>query len=215
MKKKYNIINWALGIVFCSLGVSFCTKAGLGLSMIAAPAYILHLWAEKFLPWFSQGTSEYVFEALMLIVTCLLVRQFHWRYLLSFGVAVVSGLCIDGWLSVLGGGAAYGNLAMQIFAFAAGAVITSFGVACFFHTMLPLQVYELLVSEVADVWGKDKSKVKYIYDFCMLALALAMALLLNRSWKGIGIGTLVMTVINAPMIRFFGKWIEKVETNVR
>ena len=31
----------------------------------------------------------------------------------------------------------------------------------------------------------------------------------------LGIGTLVMTVINAPMIRFFGKWIEKAETNGR
>ena len=45
---KMNEIAWVLGIVLCALGVALCTKADFGLSMIAAPAYIIHVGMSRF-----------------------------------------------------------------------------------------------------------------------------------------------------------------------
>ena len=48
MQKEFRKFNkggelyWLLGLLFVSLGVALCAKANLGVSMIAAPAFIIH-----------------------------------------------------------------------------------------------------------------------------------------------------------------------------
>lgn len=39
--KKTSELMWLLGMIFMSLGVCLCKKSGLGVSMIAAPTFIL------------------------------------------------------------------------------------------------------------------------------------------------------------------------------
>ena len=105
MKKigRMNEIAWIIGIVGCALGVSLCTKANFGLSMIAAPPYIFHVAFRVRMPWLTQGTAEYIWQGILLLFMCIVTGRFHWKYLLSFGTAVISGLCIDFWLLLLGG----------------------------------------------------------------------------------------------------------------
>ena len=79
---KMNELAWVIGIVVCSLGVCLCTKADFGLSMIAAPPYILHYALRGVFPWFTQGRAEYAWQALLLLGMCLAVGRFRWRYLL-------------------------------------------------------------------------------------------------------------------------------------
>ena len=96
-KKKIGRMNeaaWVIGIVVCALGVALCTKADFGLSMIAAPPFIFHYALRGAFPWFTQGTAEYVWQGVLLILMCAAVRRFRWRYLLSFGTAVIAGLSI-------------------------------------------------------------------------------------------------------------------------
>lgn len=210
-KKAVNVINWLLAVVLCSLGVSLCTKANLGLSMIAAPPYIIHCFVRDYLPWYTQGTSEYVWEALLLIVTCLAVRRFRPKYLLSFVTAILSGLVIDFWLWILGGNGAYSSLALRIFAFAVGSVIISIAIAFVFRTTMPPQVYELIVTEISDRYNLNKSKTKLVNDIVMLAVTVVLSRALTHAWTGVGIGTVIVTFVNAPMISFFGKIIDKIE----
>lgn len=210
-KQTFNILNWALGTLLCTLGVAFCTKADFGLSMIAAPPYILHVFLRDFYPWYTQGTSEYCFQALTLIVTCLIIRQFRPKYLLSFVSSVISGLTLDGWLFVLGGNGVYASLGIRILTFVIGSALISLGVAFFFRTTLPIQIPELAVSEIAHRYGFDQSKTKLIYDCIMLAVAVTLTLTLTHGWTGVGIGTILVTFINAPMIAFFCKIIDKLE----
>ena len=206
---RRNILFWLAGLILCALGLSLCTKSALGLSMIGAIPYILHLWLRDAFPWFTQGVAEYVWEAALLLIMCLIVRRFRAKYLLSFGTAVLSGLCIDGWLMMLGGNGAYESMAVRVIAFAAGVIITALAIACFFRTSLPLQVYELTVTEIADRYGKDKNKVKMGFDLSMLALAVALALLLTGGLNGVGAGTVIITLVNAPLIALFGKLLDK------
>lgn len=211
MKKipKMNEAAWLLGVLFCTLGISLCTKAGLGLSMIAAPPYIIHLRTVRIFPWFSQGTAEYVFQGILIILTCIICRRFKVKYILSFVTALCSGFALDGWFFLFGGNGVVGSLPLRVLLFALGVSITSLAIAFYFRTDLPLQAYELLVSEIADKFALDKNKVKQANDACYLAGSVLLALILNRSLKGVGLGTVVITLVNAPLIAFFGKILDK------
>lgn len=210
MLGKMNEIAWVAGIVLCALGVCLITKADFGLSMIAAPAYILHIGFIKIFPWYTQGTSEYIFQGILLILLCIAVRRFRFRYLLSFVTAVLFGLTLDGWFFVFGGNAAYASLAVRIFAFLMGGLFTGFAIAFFFRTRLPLQIYELVVTELSDRYGWKNTTVKQIYDAASLLLSVLLAALVNHSMTGIGIGTVILTVVNAPLIALSGKLLDRV-----
>lgn len=207
--QKMNEIAWACGVLLCAFGVALATKANFGLSMIAAPPYIIHMCMENFFPWYSQGTSEYIWQGVLLIVMCIIVRRFRVKYLLTFGCAVIFGLAVDGFLWLLGGGAAYTTLTARIIAFTISEIITAIAIACYFRTDMPLPVYELVVSEIAKCYSLDMNKVKQVNDIIMLVISVVLALVLNRSFAGIGIGTIIITLVNASLIALAGKIMDK------
>ena len=103
-----------------------------------------------------------------------------------------------------------------------GDVITAFGVACFFRTYLPLQVYELFVAETSRFFKISVNKVKCCFDISLLVISILLALLLfgdvgsfdfstitYTSFHSIGLGTIVTTLINSPIITTMGKIIDK------
>lgn len=71
----YSEAAYAVGIVVLALGTSMMERADFGMSMIVAPAYLIHLKVSQLLPFFSFGVSEYVFQALLLVVTALVIRR--------------------------------------------------------------------------------------------------------------------------------------------
>ena len=206
---RMNEIAWVIGIAGCALGVCLCTKANFGLSMIAAPPYIFHIALRDRLPWFTQGTAEYIWQGVLLLFMCVVTGRFRWKYLLSFGTAVVSGLCIDFWFLLLGGNGAYESLGMRIAAFVRGAGITSLAIAFVFRTSWPIAIYELLVREIADRFGLNINRVKLGNDIVMLVLSAALAFVLTGGFHGFGPGTILITFVNAPLIAYFGKWIDR------
>ena len=199
-----NEFAWVAAVILCALGVALCTKASFGLSMVAAPGYIIHLFMRDIFPWYSQGTSEYIWQGVQLILLCCIIRRFRPKFLLCFVTAVISGYMIDLWLFCLGGGTAYAALPTRIFAFAAGSLLISFAVALFFRTSLPLQVCELIPGEIARFFNLNLSKVKFAYDILMLAVSVLLTFMLKR-YNGIGVGTVIVTFVNAPLIDLFGK----------
>ena len=104
MKKinKAAELLWLFGIVFVALGVSICNKADLGVSMIAAPAFIVSEAIKPLSSIFSVGVTEYIIQGIMLIIMCIAVKRFNWRYLLGFAVAVIYGYTLDFFLMLLG-----------------------------------------------------------------------------------------------------------------
>ena len=74
-KVFYSEAAYAVGIVVLALGTSMMERADFGMSMIVAPAYLIHLKVSQLLPFFSFGVSEYVFQALLLVVTALVMRR--------------------------------------------------------------------------------------------------------------------------------------------
>lgn len=223
MKKiqKTNELLWLFGILFVALGVAICSKADLGVSMIAAPAFVVYDAIAPLWSGFSVGMTEYIIQGLMLILLCVIVGRFNWRYLLAFAVAVIYGYTLNFFLWVMDP-ISFDTVWLRWVMLIVGDVVTAFGVACFFRTYMPLQVYELFVAELANRFGLNLTKTKACFDLTLLLLSVVLALTLfgdaasfdwstitHQSFHSIGLGTLVTTAINSPIIGMMGKFIDK------
>ena len=218
--KKSSELLWLFGIVFVALGVAICSKADLGVSMIAAPAFIVHSFLAQYFHWLTVGVVEYIIQGIMLVLLCCIIRRFHWKYLLAFAVAIIYGYTLDLCMWLLRSvelTAVWQRWCMLI----VGDVVTAFGVACFFRTYMPLQVYELFVAEIADCFRFSINKTKSAYDISLLILSILLAVFLfddvadfawssigKASYHHIGLGTILTTMINAPIITVSGHLID-------
>lgn len=223
MKKteKASELLWLLGIVFVAFGVSICSKADLGVSMIAAPAFVVCEAVQAVWSGLSVGVTEYIIQGLMLVILCIVLRRFDWRYLLAFAVAVLYGYVLNFFLWLMDG-VSFDTVFLRWLMLLVGDVVTAFGVACFFRTYMPLQVYELFVAELSRCFALDINKVKWAFDISLLIISILLALTLfgdagrfdwsslyYRSFHSIGLGTLVTTAINSPIIRLMGRLVDR------
>ena len=201
---------WLLGILLCSLGVCFSAKSGFGVSMVVAPAYVLYRKAALFLDFFSFGVGEYVLQGALVVLLCLILRRFKWKYLLSFGTAVLYGVSLDGW-RLLFGEDVYGELWQRGLSCAFGALVTAFAIALLLRTYMPQQSYELVVKELSVCRGWALGRVKWIYDLSSLGAAILLMLVLFGRFdtEMVGAGTLLLTVINTPLITMFGQLLDR------
>lgn len=100
-KVFYSEAAYAAGMVLLAIGTALMERADFGMSMVVAPAYLLHLKLSQVLPWFSFGVAEYSLQAVLILLLCGVLRQFRLRYLLSFGTAVLYGVLLDGVIALL------------------------------------------------------------------------------------------------------------------
>jgi len=217
---KTSELLWVMGITLVALGVSICQKVNLGVSMIAAPTFVIAEALAKVWSGFSVGVIEYLVQGCFLILMCLVIRRFNWRYLLAFGSAVIYGYTLNLFIFLIRN-VEFNTLAVRWIMLIVGDAITALGVACFFKTYMPLQVHELFVSEVTKRFGLKLNKVKWSFDISLLVLSIVLAIVIFRdigefdfsgimenSYHNIGPGTLLTTFINMPFIAVFGKLLD-------
>lgn len=215
--KKSGELNWLLGALLVSLGVAICNRANLGVSMIAALAFIIHDALLQVTSALSIGVIEYLVQGFIILLTCLIVKRFNWRYLLSFLTAVIYGYFIDMWMLIIGT-EPFDALWMRWIMLIVGDVVIAVGVAFFFRTYLPVEAYELCVHEIVRVHKFDFAKTKWVFDFCCLGVSIILALSLfgdvktfdwstiyANSFHHIGLGTIVTAIISAPIIKLASK----------
>lgn len=195
---KAGELSFAAACVFSAIGIRMQVNAGLGISMVAAPAYIL----SAKLSWLTQGNAEWMIQGAVFLLMCVLIRRIAWKKIWSFVIAIPYGWIFDGiskqMVNVRGEGFA-GNLLL----FLAGCLFLSFGIALFFQSYLPCQVHEMFVKTISEEFHLEQSKVKSAYDFTFLGLSLIMSIAFFRKLDGIGIGTVICTLVNGPLI---GRW---------
>lgn len=223
--KASSELLWVFGIVFVALGVTLCSKANLGVSMIAAPAFIISEFISQFNSFFDVGVTEYILQGIMLISLCIIIKKFNWRYLLAFAVAVLYGYTLNFFIWIFAG-LEFNAVWLRYLMLIIGDIITAFGVACFFRTYMPLQVYELFVAEISDHLKINIDRVKGIFDISLLFISIVLSLTLfgdvksfdwsslwHNSFHNIGVGTLITTAINSPVISLMGKVIDRFSDN--
>jgi len=209
-KKAEPIISWVLAMILCPLGVCFAAKSQFGVSMIEAPVFAIYNKISEFWKWYTVGTSEYFCQAIILIIMCIVVRKFKWKYMLSFVTAFIFGQIFDSWNYIFAFVTA-DTLAIRIIFAVFSCVIISFAVSMFFRTWLPLEVWELFVKEVVERYNLNMTKFKWIYDISSLFLGVILILIFfdKFRWDIVGIGTIITTFVNAPLIGGFSKLQDK------
>ena len=223
--RKSSELLWVFGIIFVALGVCICSKADLGVSMIAAPAFVIYEAIAPFSSILSIGMVEYIIQGILLIIACIIIRKFRFNFLLSFLVAFIYGLVLDLFLFLFSG-VEFNEVYLKWIMLLVGDIITAFGVACFFRTYLPLQVYEFFVSKVSSTFKISITTIKWCFDISLLILSIIFAFTLfgdvltfdwssiyYSSFHSIGLGTCLTTIINSPIIKLMGKFIDKVFDN--
>lgn len=213
MKKigKTGELAWLLSIILSAFGVCLSSKGGFGVSIVVAPAYVLHMKLSMFFGWFTFGISEYFLQGILLIILCAVMRKFKIKYALTVVTIIFYGAALDLWYVIFGKGI-YTVMTQRIVSAVAGFVITAFSIALALRTYLPQESYEMFVKDISDRFGFDMNRTKWVYDFCSLAAAIIIMFISfgEFSPEMIGIYTLVCVIINSPLIALFGKLLDRI-----
>ncbi len=213
MKKKkvfYTELSYIFGLIIMAFAAAFTEKADFGMSMVVAPAYILYLKISQFLPWFTFGVSEYIFQGLLVVITIVAMKKFKLSYLFSFVTAILYGTLLDFAMTLISVLPAE-QFVIRLVWYILGTVLCSFAVSLFFHTYLAPEAYELIVKELSAKFNCNINKVKTAYD----CLSVVLGIVLSFSFFGFGVfegvkfGTIVCAVINGFLIGKFSKLLER------
>lgn len=207
MSKKLKLsreLMYVLGLILMPFSIAIMTKANFGLSMIAAPTYII---SEKF-DFITYGQAEYVVQALVLVLMCIVVGKFKWAYLTSFATAVIYGSILDLFIWLLRDWTVEA-IWLRVVLFVLGMVLTSIGVCMFLHTYLAPCAYDYFVKTVVEEKHFNLQKVKLINDFTYLVIALVLTLVLFKGFVGVTWGTIVIVICNGNIISFVSKQMDK------
>lgn len=212
MKKKYfpTELAYLIGITILAFGAAFMARADFGMSMVVAPAYLLHLKVSQFLPFFSFGMAEYTLQAVLLVVLAIVMRRFKWSYLFSLGTAVFYGFLLDIFMKIVANFPE--ETAWRVVWYIVGLLLCTAGVSLLFHTYISPEAYELFVKEVSAKIPMDISKFKTIYDCtsCLVAILLSFLFFGWGHFEGVKLGTILCALVNGWMIGRFTKIFEAV-----
>ncbi len=204
-------IIYLVAIALLSLAVAALSAADFGISMIVAPAYLLSL-KTNFLTF---GQAEYVIQAGVFIVLCLVLKKFKFIYLFSFGTCLLYGFVLDMWRKLplfdpqtTPPGSR--SLPFRIILFLSGIILTSFSVALFFKTYLYPQVYDFSVKAISRRYGIRLPILKTIVDLTCLTTSFIMTLTFFGKIRGIGWGTVIMALVNGTLIGFFSNLLDRI-----
>ena len=211
MKKRVFRTEWAyaLGMIFLAIGTALMEKADFGMSMVVAPAYIVHLKVSQALPFFSFGMAEYTLQAVILAGMMLILRRVKRAYFFSFVTAVLYGFLLDGAMG-LAALLPEAGLAGRCALFVSGMLGCSAGIAMLFHTYIPPEAYELFVKEIAGKLKMDVARFKTVYDCvsCLVSIILSFAFFGWGRFEGVKAGTIVCALVNGWLIGRCAKFME-------
>ena len=215
MKKRvfHTELAYVLGLVILAVGTAFMEKADFGMSMVVAPAYLVHLKLQETLPFFTFGMAEYMLQAVLLLVMTLLLRRFRPLYLFSFITAVLYGLTLDGVLWAFSALPAE-SVALRIVWYLLGMLLCAVGISLFFHTYIAPEAYELFVKELSGKYGINIHRFKTGYDCvsCLVSIVLSFSFFGLWRFEGVKLGTILCALVNGSLIGGCTALLERVWT---
>lgn len=209
-KTFYTEIAYLLGLLILALGTAFMERADFGVSMVVAPAYLIHLKVSEVLPFFSFGMAEYTLQAVVILAMILILRRIKLSYFFSFVTAVLYGLTLDGAMALIAL-LPEGSFGVKLGWFLIGMLLCSIGVSLLFHTYISPEAYELFVKEISAKLQKDIHKCKTAYDCasCLIAILLSFLFFGFGHFEGVKLGTIFCALVNGSLIGRCTAWFEK------
>ncbi len=212
MKKRvfYTELSYIIGTFSIAMATALMTTANFGISMVVAPAYLIHLKLCEYLPFFSFGMAEYCLQGLILLIMMLLLRKVRLSYFFSFFTAILYGFMLDLCLWFLSFTPS-DIIGLRIMYYTVGMLLCSFGVSMSLKTYISPEAYELFVKEVSAKFNISIGKFKTLYDCvsCVIAIILSFAFFGFGVFKGVRAGTVVCALVNGTMIGYFTRLLDK------
>ena len=209
MKKRvcYTEIAYILGLLLLSLGTALTEAGDFGISMVVAPAYLLHLKLVETIPCFSFGLAEYVLQATVFLLMILCVRKIRPVYFFSFVTTLLYGLLLDVFILILKP-LPVDTMTMRLIVYILGVLLGSAGIALLFRTYFPPATYELFVKVLSRHWHIRLPVFKTAYDISSMVIAILLSLAFFGSIRGIGIASVICAFVNGTLIRMFTSFFE-------
>ena len=208
MKKRvfYTELSYVFGILVLALGTALMERADFGVSMVVAPAYLLHLKISESLPFFTFGMAEYTLQAVILLFMMIALHRVKLSYFFSFVTAVIYGFMLDGTIAAIALIPWNGMISSVCF-YVVGMLFCSIGVSLLFHTYFSPEAYELFVKEISAKFHLDIHKCKTVYDCvsCGIAIVLSFAFFGLWQFEGVKWGTILCALINGVIIGWMCK----------
>ena len=206
----YTELAYVFGLVFVAFGVAFMEKSDFGVSMVVAPAYLLHLKISQTYSFFTFGTAEYTLQAVLLIVMMLILRKFSLSYLFSFVTAFIYGMILDLCMMVIAD-IPTDSMVMRLVLYVVGMWLCAIGISLFFHTYIAPEVYELFVKELSAKFHVEIHRFKTCYDICSCLIGVILSFCFFGLWVFVGVkwGTIFCALINGSMIALCSKFFDK------
>jgi len=198
---------YVLGLFVLALGTAFMERANFGMSMVVAPAYLIHLLVSPTFPFFSFGMSEYVFQAVLIILLSLVMGKAKKSYLFSFVTAFLYGVVLDlamGIVALL----PFAGMAWRVVFYLVGLLTCSTGVTLLLHTYFPPEAYELVVKEFSQKFGIPLGKTKTVYDCCSCLLGIVLSFCFFGTFVGVKWGTILCALVNGWLIGQITHWLD-------
>jgi len=212
MKKRifYTEFAYVFGLIALAFGAALMETADYGVSMVVAPAYLLHLKISEFAPFFTFGMAEYTFQAFLLVVLVIVLRRFRVSYLFSFFTAVFYAFLLDGAMFIVAF-APFDTVVMRLAGYLAGLLSSSLGVSLMFRTYISAEVYELFVKETSQKFGFKIHRFKTCYDCVSCVVAVLMSFMFFGLWhfEGVRLGTVFCALVNGTVIGWFTRLFDK------
>ena len=203
MKKRtfYMEFSYMLGLAALALGATFLVRADFGVSVVVAPAYLLHLKLSQTWSFVTFGVAEYMVQGFLLLLLMGIVRRFHWSYLFSFITALLYGRILDLFLT-LTGGLVMDALWLRLLFFLLGLLFGAFGVSLILHTYVSPEVYELMLKELSAKFNWEVGKLKITYDLisCTAAVVMSFVFFGLFHFEGVKLGTIISALVNGILI---------------
>ena len=213
MRNKIKISTefaYVVGMVVIAIGTALITKANIGVNIVVAPAYILHLFLiSKGLEFFTFGVCQYIVQGVLVFLVALVCKKFKISYLFAFVSAVLEGYLLDIFLYLIPD---INSILWMVIYYVSGQIILAIGISFMLQTYITPEVYELAVVEFIDAFTDSQSPkavtaVKVIYDCSIGVLSIILSFILFGfgNIQGLGIGTIVNVVIAGYLIGLFTK----------
>lgn len=203
-------IAYFIAIVILAFSVCLATAADFGVSMIVAPAYILSM---KF-TWLTFGQWEYVTQGILFIIFCIIMKRFHWTFLMSFVTCLIYGGILDLWRlipifnpNVTAPGSF--DLWLRILFFVLSLALTSISIALFNRSYVPPQVVDMVPQGICKKFKFKFAYVKYVFDATYLTIGITLSLIFFGGIVGLSFGTAIMFIVNGFFISLCMKLLDK------
>lgn len=212
MKKRvfYSEAAYLLGIIFLAMSTALIEAADFGVSMVVAPAYLLHLKLSQYFPFFSFGIAELTLQIMIIALIALILKKIKFSYLFSFVTIAVYSALLDLSMAVLDFFPT-DHIAVRILIFTIGVFVCSASVSLLFHTYISPEAYELFVKEISSKFGLNINKFKTCYDCtsCLIGIIMSFIFFGFGHFEGIKFGTVLCALLNGFLIGRFSKLYEK------